>query len=70
MWYYYDNNGQKQGPINDTQLKILAGNGRICPDTIIEAENGQQGKARQVRLHGLQFAPQVVPVSVPKERKH
>ncbi|MDR3232512.1 MAG: SUMF1/EgtB/PvdO family nonheme iron enzyme [Planctomycetaceae bacterium] len=58
-WYYYDNDLQKQGPINDTQVKILAGNGRIRPETIMETETGQQGLAGQIP--GLTFLVQVQP---------
>ncbi|MDR3232513.1 MAG: hypothetical protein LBT46_02385 [Planctomycetaceae bacterium] len=58
-WYYYDNDLQKQGPINGTQVKILAGNGRIRPDTIMENETGQQGLAKQIP--GLTFLVQLPP---------
>ena len=40
-WYYYDNSGQKQGPIRGRQLKNLARNGIITPRTFIETEDGR-----------------------------
>jgi len=52
-WFYYDNNGQKQGPITDGQLKGLAEAGQITPETIIETEEGKTAPARKVT--GLTF---------------
>jgi hypothetical protein len=65
-WFYYDNNGQKQGPITGGQLKGLAKAGQITPETIVETEAGQQCKAS--RISGLQFftAPPT-PSSVPSK---
>ncbi|GHT11925.1 hypothetical protein FACS1894170_06110 [Planctomycetales bacterium] len=48
-WYYYDNNGQKWGLITSSQLKIFADNGTIAPETMLETEKGQLGRARQVK---------------------
>lgn len=53
-WFYYDNNGQKQGPITGGQLKGLAKMGQITPETAIETESGKQCKAS--RINGLQFS--------------
>ena len=52
-WYYYDSNGQKQGPITGGQLKGLAKTGRITSDTIVETEHGK--KARAGKVKGLTF---------------
>jgi hypothetical protein len=43
--YYTDANGQKQGSINEAQLKTLARLGIITSDTIIENVAGQQVQA-------------------------
>jgi len=53
-WYYYDNNGQKQGPMTSGQLKELAEQGMITPETIIENEEGKSASANNVE--GLIFA--------------
>jgi hypothetical protein len=58
-WFYYDDNEQKQGPIDDRQLTILVTNRTILPETLIETEDGRQTKARKVK--GLTFPPPPVP---------
>jgi len=58
-WFYYDNNGQKQGPVSGGQLKGLAKAGVITPETMIETEDGKTATAGQVK--GLTF---VEPVQV------
>ncbi|MDR3110134.1 MAG: ankyrin repeat domain-containing protein [Planctomycetaceae bacterium] len=55
-FFYYDTNGVKQGLINSAQLKVLAENGTITPETKIENEEGQQTRADKVR--GLSFGSQ------------
>ena len=52
-WYYYDSNGEKQGPITGGQLKWLAKNGKITPGTLVETENGKAVLA--VKVKGLSF---------------
>ncbi|MDR1960416.1 MAG: DUF805 domain-containing protein [Planctomycetaceae bacterium] len=52
-WYYYDDDGEKQGPISPAQLKALAANGMITPETMLESEDGRTGKAG--KLNGLSF---------------
>jgi hypothetical protein len=61
-FYYYDNNGRKIGPIDNAQLKVLAVQGVIVPDTVLEKEDGKQERAGQVK--GL-VLPVPVPPSVP-----
>jgi hypothetical protein len=61
-FYYYDNNGRKIGPINNAQLKALAVQGVIVPDTQLETDTGHTGKAGQIK--GL-FAAVSAPVPVP-----
>lgn len=53
-FYYTDANGQKQGPVNENQLKALAAKGAITPETPLETEGGHKGVAGQVP--GLDFS--------------
>jgi len=58
-FFYLDANGQKQGPVTPQQLKALAAQGSINPNTPLETEGGHKGVAGQIP--GLQFgstAPQ------------
>jgi|GEM_PF-1255059 len=52
-WWYYDSNGDKQGPVTGGQLKWLAKNGKIFPGTMIETETGKTALAKKVK--GLTF---------------
>jgi len=61
-WFYIDAFGQQQGPVSNSQLKALAAQGIIEPDTLLETDTGKKGKASQVK--GL-FPASPVPVSVP-----
>ncbi len=47
-WFYTDADGQKQGPINDQQLKTLVSQNTITPETQLETEAGHKGKAGQI----------------------
>ena len=47
-YLYLDANGQKQGPINDQQLKALAAQGVITPETPLATDAGHKGKAGQI----------------------
>ena len=47
-WFYYDQQGQKIGPITDLELRELIDQGLILPDTKLETDTGHTGKARQV----------------------
>ena len=47
-WFYYDQQGQKIGPITDSELRELIDQGLILPDTKLETDSGHTGKARQV----------------------
>jgi len=60
-FYYTDANGQR-GLITPQQLKALAVQGVITPDTELETETGQKGKAGQIK--GL-FATVPPPTSNP-----
>lgn len=57
-FFYYDANGQKQGPVNDQQLKSLAAQGAITAQTPLETDSGHKGQAGQIP--GLNF-----PVAAP-----
>ena len=62
-WYYYDHNGQKQGPITSGQLKELANQGTVTPETIIENEEGKSAFAKDVK--GLTFV-EATPSELPQ----
>lgn len=47
-FFYFDQSGQKFGPINDVQLKALAAQGTITPQTPLEADTGHKGQAGQI----------------------
>ena len=47
-WFYYDQQGQKIGPITDSELREHIDQGLILPDTKLETDTGHSGKARQV----------------------
>jgi molecular chaperone GrpE (heat shock protein) len=58
-WFYYDDGGQKLGPITDKQLQELAVSGKVTRATKLETEDGKTGPAE--KLKGL------FPESVPPE---
>lgn len=47
-YFYFDNLGQKQGPVNDQQLQALAARGTITPQTQLETDSGHKGMAGQI----------------------
>ena len=47
-FYYFDQANQKQGPVSEQQLKELATQGVITPDTPMETDTGHQGTAGQI----------------------
>ena len=59
-WHYFDENGNKVGPVRGRELKLLAQQGSIAPNTRVEDENGQIALAKQVT--GLTF-PESTPTS-------
>lgn len=52
-WFYYAADGQKVGPIPFNVVQILAAQGVLIPETILEAESGQMAIAKSVK--GLMF---------------
>ena len=53
IWYYYNTNGEKI-EVTSRQLRELAQQGIVTPETIIETEEGKSAPARKVK--GLTFA--------------
>jgi len=47
-YFYTDANGQRQGPVNNQQLKALVVRGIINPTTPMETDAGQRGIAGQI----------------------
>ncbi|GHT20696.1 hypothetical protein FACS189419_00260 [Planctomycetales bacterium] len=60
-WYYFNKSGDKVGPIRGRELKQLALDGTVTQDTLIENEEGKQGKAGNVK--GLIFPALSTPQS-------
>ena len=60
-WYYTDEKGERVS-VTGGQLKWLAKNGKITPETIVETEDGKTAPARKVK--GLTF---ITPESTPSE---
>ena len=59
-YFYSDANGNRNGPVDEQQLKELAAQGIIGPSTPMETDTGHQGTAGQVP--GLNFnAPPAAP---------
>ena len=61
-WYYYDESGEKIGPVTGRELKQLAQNGTIVRETFVEDPSGRTGLAKDVS--GLVFpeTPQPEPL--------
>lgn len=53
-YFYFDQNGQKQGPVDGQQLQTLVTQGMITAESPLETESGEKGAAKQVP--GLKFA--------------
>ena len=47
-WYYYNNEGKKNGPVTQSALKEFASRGIITPNTPLETDTGHKGLAGQV----------------------
>jgi len=61
-WHYYNQNGEKIGPISVSALKELTRQGLITRETIIENQDGRSSAAEKV--NGLTF-PETIPVPPP-----
>jgi len=73
-FFYFDQNNQKLGPVTEEQLKELATQGAITPQTPMETDTGHKGVAGQIP--GMTFgtaAPnpfaQTPPVSQPTSKQ-
>lgn len=62
-FFYFDQSGQKQGPINDQQLRALAAQGSITPQTPLETDTGHKGQAGQIPGLFAAPAPELPPVT-------
>ena len=57
-FFYLDETGEKRGPVNSAQLRALAYNGDITPDTVIEAVIETGGRLISAgKIKGLVFPP-------------
>ena len=65
-WYYYNESGERIGPIRGRQLKHLAQQGTITPETTVETidENGEVRTSPARRVKGLIFSETVQPESI------
>ena len=64
--FYYNESGEKIGPIRGRELKALAQQGTITPNTRVEDERGRTALAKQVT--GLTFPEMVLtdsPIPIP-----
>jgi len=52
-YFYFDQNNQQHGPVNEQQLHELASQGVINPNTPLETDTGHKGVAEQIP--GLTF---------------
>jgi len=69
LFFYFDANGQKQGPPrNAQQLQILVDQGIITQMTLLESTDGRQGRAGQVQ--GLKFPPHLPEPSQGLSKEH
>lgn len=53
IWHYYTSTNEKQGPFSSAELKQLALNGVVTPETIVETDSGKRAVAQKVK--GLVF---------------
>ena len=54
MWHYFDENKEKIGPFSGRELKQLALQGTVTPETFVEDPSGRTGLAKDVT--GLKFS--------------
>ncbi|GHT22036.1 hypothetical protein FACS189419_03980 [Planctomycetales bacterium] len=55
LYFFYDTNNNKRGPFDAQQLKDLAANGVIMPNTIVERDDGKQSTGKMIK--GLKLHP-------------
>ena len=69
-FFYFDQSNQKYGPVSDQQLKALAAQGVINPNTPMETDTGHKGLAGQIPGLFVAVSPSMpksppAPVAVP-----
>ena len=64
-WYYFNDDGEKVGPVRGRDLKQLVLEGAVTQNTRVEDENGQIALARNVT--GLPFHKAAKPDAAPSE---
>ena len=70
-WFYYNDKGEKIGPVSAIKLKELVKNGMIRRETMIEDDKKRLGLAGE--LQGLDFPERIntldasIPASVPEQ---
>jgi len=64
-WYYYNESDEKVGPIRGRELKQLARQGTVTPETRVIDENGRTALAKSIT--GLTFSETAQADSVPSE---
>ena len=60
-FFWFDSNGQKQGPITEQELRHLTSRGIITPETLLETDAGHKGLAGELHGCALKFNTAVEP---------
>ena len=60
-WYYYNENGEKIGPVRGRDVKQLVCQGTITPQTILEDDTGRTIVAEKAGLVFIEASPFTVP---------
>ena len=67
-WYYFDEEGKRTGPVRGRDIKQLAWQGTVTPETRVENEKGQIGYAKDiVGLKFLETAQSAISETMPSE---
>jgi len=69
-FFYFDQNNQKCGPVNEQQLKALAVQGVINPNTPLMTDTGHQGLAGQIPGLFAATPPPFIAASTPQMPSH
>lgn len=75
FFVYIDANGQRQGPINNQQLRKLVTQGIITPQTQLETDSGHKGFAGQIKglfdvAQPSLEVPAAIPIPSPQAGQH
>lgn len=63
MYHYYDETGERVGPVRGSQLLSLAAQGKITPETKVELSDGTSRPARKIQ--GIVFSTPPPPLPPP-----